>query len=61
MMANQSDCARMTFLARPSASYLAYRASNSAPQVSASPGASLGQNRLHSPFASTLCSKSCSL
>ena len=55
MMANQSDCARMTFLARPSPSYLAYSASNSGPHVSASPGASLGQNRLHSPFDSTLC------
>ena len=51
--ANQSCCALMVLRARPSASYCSYFASNSAPQQSASPGASLGQKSDQSPLAST--------
>ena len=52
-MANQSCCALIVFLPLPSDSYLAYNASNSSPQQSARPGDSLGQNKVHSPLAST--------
>src|SRR5580698_2758111 len=53
-MANQSSCAFTVLRARPSFSYLVYKASNSLPQHSDNPGASCGQNKLQSSLASTL-------
>lgn len=49
-MANQSCWALITRLVRPSLSYFTYNVSKASPQQSASPGASLGQKRLHSAW-----------
>ena len=43
-MADHTSCAGMTRRALPSASYFSYKASNSGPQTSGKPLASLGQN-----------------
>ena len=51
-MANQSVCALIVLRAFPSASYLAYRSSNSFPHVSHSPGHSFGQKSDQSPPSS---------
>ena len=50
--ANQSSCALIVLRAFPSASYLAYRSSNSFPHVSHSPGHSFGQKSDQSPPSS---------
>jgi hypothetical protein len=52
-IAYHSFWAGIDLRARPSFSYFSYRASNSALWTSCKPGASLGQKRDHSPFAST--------
>ena len=57
MMANHSLWAEMVSRWRPSDSYRWYRSSNSLPQQSDKPGASLGQNRDQVPPDSTRCTR----
>ena len=56
-IANHSYCARTFFINLPSRTYFSYSSSNSCPQTSLIPGASLGQKRCQSLSCSTFFMK----